>query len=102
MNIGKQIRAIRQKKRMTQKKLAELIGREGSFVSHIERNSRNVSVRLLSQIAQALETAPMEFFITGKDDYEKSIEKMSTLNEESLHKLNDYIDFLHLTQNKEN
>jgi len=100
MNIGHRIRTVRQKKKLTQKKLAEMIKKEPSFVSHIERNSRNVSVKLLHQIAQALEISPIEILSMGTNEFEKCIEKMVLLDEESLKKLNDYIDFLTMTQRR--
>ena len=99
MDIGTRIREIRKKKRITQRKLAEVIGKEASFISHIERNSRNVSIRLLDQLAKALEVSPIEILAMGTTEFEQCIHKMVTLNEETLKKLNEYINFLSITQN---
>ena len=43
---------------MTQKALAQAIGCEPSYISHIERISRSLSIRHLFQIADAMKTTP--------------------------------------------
>lgn len=100
MNIGDRIRTLRIKRQMTQKKLAELIGKEASFISHIERNARNISLRVLQSIARELGISPIEIISMGANDFEKCVEKMSKLDETGLRKVNDYLDFLVLTQKR--
>jgi len=103
MNIGTRIKILRRKKRLTQRKLAELIGKESSFISHIERNARNVSFHLLLKISEALETSPIQLLsLGGNSEFELAVQKMNDLDEENLHKLNDYIEFLLMTQKKGN
>ncbi|MBI4971958.1 MAG: helix-turn-helix transcriptional regulator [Candidatus Omnitrophica bacterium] len=94
MNLGERIRTLRRQKQLTQKKLAELIGKEASFISHIERGARNVSVHLLHAIANGLEITPIEILSGGTNEFERCIQKISRLNEEGLRKTNEYVDFL--------
>ncbi len=100
MNIGEKIKTMRRKKRLTQAKLAELIGREASFVSHIERNARNVSVRLLSSIATVLEISPIELLSMGTSSFDHCVEKLRLLDESNMNKVDEYLDFLVQTQAK--
>lgn len=100
MNIGERIRTLRRQKQLTQRKLAELIGKEASFISHIERNARNVSVRMLHSIATVLEISPIEILSLGTSEFEKCIEKMTRLDEAHLRKMSDYLDYLIQTQNR--
>jgi len=53
--IGKRIRELRSKKRLTQAALAELSGIEPSNISHIERAATKLSLPTLVSIANALE-----------------------------------------------
>lgn len=55
--IGRRIRALRKERRMTQERLAEQIERSVSFVGHIERGSRKMSIETLLAIADALEAS---------------------------------------------
>lgn len=94
MNIGERIREYRRKRQMTQKTLAEMIGKEASFISHIERNARNLSVKVLHSIAKVLEISPLEILSAGTSDLEKCVEKMTRLNPSQLSKFNEYLDYL--------
>lgn len=48
--IGSQIKAIREKKGLTQQKLADMSGKQKSTISKIERGKFNPSIDLLSDI----------------------------------------------------
>ncbi len=98
MTLGDKIRALRRQKQFTQKRLAEAIGTEASFISHIERNARNVSVRMLHSIAKALEISPIEILSGGTDDFELCVEKITRLNEANLRRIKDYAEYLLQTQ----
>lgn len=100
MNTGERIRTYRRKKQMTQRKLAEMVGKEASFISHIERNARNLSVRMLHSIAKVLEISPYEIISEGSNEFETCVEKMTRLDRENLSKMNEYLDFLFQSQNK--
>ena len=100
MTLGERIKALRKQKKLTQKELAKIIGKEASFISHIERGARNVSVRLLHSIAKGLEISSFEILIGGTNEFERCVQKISKLNEESLRKMNEYVDFLIQSQHK--
>lgn len=53
-NLGKNIRAIREKKRMSQEELALKAGISVYYVSRIERGKANVSLETVYKIAKAL------------------------------------------------
>jgi len=58
MCVGKNIRQMRKELRMTQKDLAQAIGCEASYISHVERVSRNISLPHLFQLADVMKTTP--------------------------------------------
>jgi len=98
MNVGERIRIFRRKRQLTQRKLAELVGKEASFISHIERNARNVSVRMLHSIANVLEISPHEILSAGSNEFEQCVEKISKLDDGNVKKVNDYVDYLFQSQ----
>ena len=53
--IGRQIRLARLQKNMTQTRLAEAADLSVSYISHVERGKKRVSLDALVRIAQALE-----------------------------------------------
>ncbi|MFS0841268.1 helix-turn-helix domain-containing protein [Paenibacillus sp. 1P03SA] len=52
--IGQAIRAARMNARLTQEDLAEASGKERGYISDIERGAKNVTIRTLDEIAEAL------------------------------------------------
>lgn len=54
MNIGQIIRFRRHQQRMTQRNLAQEINKNHSWVSLMERNKRNCSIKSLKKIAESL------------------------------------------------
>ena len=60
--IGKNIRDIRKSKKISQEKLAELIGKSRNYVGMVERAELNVPPSMLINIALALKIHPKEFF----------------------------------------
>jgi len=65
--VGKNIKHLRKEKHMTQKQLANAIGCEASYISHIERVSRSISIRHLFKIAEAMETNPATLVSDGSN-----------------------------------
>ena len=55
--LGKRVRIRRQVLELTQEGLAEKIGVSTSFVGHIERGSRKLSVETLYALCKALDTS---------------------------------------------
>ncbi len=92
--IGERIRKFRLRKKLTQKELAELIGRKSSVLSLIERNSRNISVKNLQKIAKALGVTTAELVCPDEGDYSECISLLGRLEEEDLKKARDYLEYL--------
>ena len=63
--MGRRIRKRRRWMDMTQEQLAEAVGVCTSFVGHIERGSRKLSVETLWAICQALEIS-MDKIVSGE------------------------------------
>ena len=53
--VGKRVRQLRLKKKLTQEELAERAGISTSFLGHIERGSRRMSLDSFCRIARALD-----------------------------------------------
>ena len=60
--LGARIQEIRKSKKITQEKLAEMIGLDIPNISNIERGKRFVSANTLENIINALDTTPKELF----------------------------------------
>lgn len=56
--LGRNVRKVRQQRRMSQETLALESGMKRSYVSDIERGTRNPSVRALERLALALDVEP--------------------------------------------
>lgn len=57
-DMGARIRKLRLKRGMTQEELAQVVGVTFSFIGHIERGYRKVSLEMLVAISNALRTSP--------------------------------------------
>lgn len=60
--VGEQIRTIRKSKGLTQEELAEKSGLSLSYISDVERGTRNISLESLEKIINSLEIMPSEIF----------------------------------------
>lgn len=56
--FGARVRARRQELRLTQEQLAERSGLHFTYVSSVERGERNVTLRTIFRLAEALDTEP--------------------------------------------
>ena len=57
VQLGKLVRIRRKSLGLTQEELAELLGVSTSFVGHIERGTRKLSVETLHGLCMALDTS---------------------------------------------
>lgn len=62
--LGTRIRAQRQKLNLTQEKFAERVGISESFLGHIERGNRKLSLETLVKISQELNVS-IDFLLLG-------------------------------------
>lgn len=58
--LGANVRALRTQKKLTQEQLADICNLHRTYVGAIERGDRNVSLRNIVVIAQALNVEPAE------------------------------------------
>ncbi|MBQ2953145.1 MAG: helix-turn-helix transcriptional regulator [Clostridia bacterium] len=58
--IGQRIRALRHTKNLTQADLARRAGMSVSWLSHIERGSRKLSLKTLLELCRAMSIRPSE------------------------------------------
>src|SRR6266568_5374040 len=66
-SVGDRIREIRESKRLTQDKVAEVTGISKGFISDVENNKRNVSSEYLLRIANAL-GASVDYLLRGPSE----------------------------------
>lgn len=59
--VGKNFARLRQEKGLTQEQVEERSGFSQQYLSGLERGHRNPTVLTLYELAQALETTPVEF-----------------------------------------
>ena len=60
--LGKNIKDIRKSKKLSQEKLAELVGKSRNYIGMIERGETNIPTITLLEIAKALNVHPKIFF----------------------------------------
>jgi len=86
--LGAAIKAARTGNKITQEKLAELIGVAPSHIKQIEAGSRSPSVEVLYKLAHTLNFSIDEvFFPSGKNDQELLYKIERSLQDCSVHEL---------------
>jgi transcriptional regulator with XRE-family HTH domain len=60
--LGKNVREFREKKGWSQDDLSEISGLHRTYISGIERGTRNPTIVVVHKIAKALTTAPASLF----------------------------------------
>lgn len=62
LKLGRRIRALREKKGLSQEGFAGSIGLDRTYISGIERGVRNPTVSILSKIAKGLDISLAKLF----------------------------------------
>ena len=65
--LGDNVRALRIERKLTQEQLADLCDLHRTYVGAIERGDRNVSLKNIVIIAQALNVEPSELLLYKKE-----------------------------------
>ena len=65
--LGATVRALRIERKLTQEQLADLCDLHRTYVGAIERGDRNVSLKNIVIIAQALNVEPSELLLYKKE-----------------------------------
>ena len=84
--LGKRIRTERRKQDLTQEKLAEMADISDSFLGHIERGGRTLSIETLAKIANSLNLS-IEYIVCGEFNYQPGMlpaEVLDALNRMSV------------------
>ena len=63
--LGRNVRDARKRLAMSQEELAHQAGMKRSYVSDLERGTRNPTVRALGRLAEALGVAPGDLLAPG-------------------------------------
>lgn len=66
VEFGKRIRRVRDLKSISQEALAHQAELDRSYVSGVERGVRNISLKNIYRLAEALGVSPTEFFVDQK------------------------------------
>ena len=61
-DLGKKVQKLRQKKDISQVKMAEMIGVSPTYIGFIEQGVRNPSIATLDKVARVLGVKLSEFF----------------------------------------
>ena len=96
MELGKRIRAERRRLDLTQEKLAEMAGISDSFMGHIERGGRTLSIETLAKLANALNLS-IEYIVCGEFNYRPDMlpaEILDALNRMSSSQRRVFLDIM--------
>lgn len=58
--VGRNLRAVRQARGMSQEDLAELLGVHRTYIGSVERGERNLSLRGLEELARGIDVEPLD------------------------------------------
>lgn len=60
--VGIALREVREKNRMSQQELAQRSSIDRTFISHIEKGRRNVSIETLAKLLEGMDISFRDFF----------------------------------------
>jgi transcriptional regulator with XRE-family HTH domain len=60
--VGRNLRAYRQQRGLSQEAFADLVGVHRTYMGGLERGERNLTLRSVERIAQAITVDPLELF----------------------------------------
>ena len=74
-DVGKYIKAIREEKKISQRKLAEMIGRGESTIGNYETGATDIPCSVILDMARVLGVGPEEFFGVSQDSFNPLMEQ---------------------------
>ena len=80
-NLGENIRSIRKKKKLTIDKLAECSSLSSKYIQGVEVGIRNISIKNLNKIANALDTVPEALLNIKSNTVESTDEKINNISQ---------------------
>ncbi len=86
--IGKKIKLLREKRNITQNKLATEAGISASYVASLEKGEKCPTVETLDNICYALNISLVEFLSDGENGYDR----ISLLTDRQKRLLNEFLD----------
>lgn len=75
ISLGERIRSTRHSKKITQKKLSELINTSVSYISHIENGDKTMSLQVFISIANALGVSADDLLVENLTFHSKAFDK---------------------------
>jgi putative transcriptional regulator len=69
------IKEIRKQRKISRKKLAEMVGLSPSYIQFIENEQRNPTIKTIKKIATALETSIDELFPLKEPDSKSEVKE---------------------------
>lgn len=79
--VGARIKTLRTKRGLSQVELAEKAKSQDTYIGEIERGHRNISLKMLAKIADALEVSVDDLFAFGEISETESLLKQQQLIE---------------------
>lgn len=73
-SVGDRIREVREHRRITQDRLAEMSGISKGFLSDVENNKRNISSEYLLRIANSLGTS-VDYLLKGESSTAETLQR---------------------------
>lgn len=107
--IGRKIRELRKQKKFTQEDLGEHAGLDYTSIGAAERGDRNLSIRSLLRVSEALDADATYFIPTSKkmnvktekgEKIKKIIDILEILNEEHVELVGDFVQLLEKRKKK--
>ncbi|MBR3765366.1 MAG: helix-turn-helix transcriptional regulator [Clostridia bacterium] len=97
--IGQRVRGMRRALKLTQGELAELVGISASFLGHIERGTRILSVDTLMALCDALGTTPNALLgVMAADALPDASERVTVSVASMLQGVSDLLRELHIVE----
>lgn len=75
--VGRRIQKKRKEKNLTQVQFDEILGKTSPYIADIERGIAGMSIEVLFQICNKLDTTP-NYLLLGRDEEEKAAFKSQT------------------------